>query len=115
MRWNRPLHEACRCESSQDGPVYAYEVDGYGNFYCMDDGNVPSLLSLPYLGAVQTNEAIYQSTRRMLLSDKNPYYCQGDAWRTVPAGRTPGVDMIWPLGIIMQGLTSTSDRKSGNV
>jgi uncharacterized protein len=92
------------------GRVYAYEVDGYGNFYCTDDGNVPSLLSLPYLGAVKTNDALYQSTRRMLLSDKNPYYCQGSA-ANGPGGPHVGVDMIWPLGVIMQGLTSTSDRE----
>ena len=30
------------------GKVYAYEVDAFGNYYCIDDGNVPSLLSLPY-------------------------------------------------------------------
>jgi uncharacterized protein len=60
------------------GQVYAYEVDGYGNYYCIDDGNVPSLLSLPYLGAVKPNKKIYQHTRQLVLSDANPYYCKGN-------------------------------------
>ena len=32
------------------GEVFAYEVDGFGSAYFMDDANIPSLLSLPYLG-----------------------------------------------------------------
>jgi meiotically up-regulated gene 157 (Mug157) protein len=92
------------------GQVYAFEVDAYGNYYCTDDGNVPSLLSLPYLGAAKVNDELYQKTRKMLLSDKNPYYCQGTAAKGL-GGPHVGVDMIWPLGVIMQGLTSDNDAE----
>jgi hypothetical protein len=90
------------------GKVYAYEVDAFGNYYCTDDGNIPSLLSLTYLGAVKPGEKLYQNTRKMLLSDKNPYYCDGSAGRGL-GGPHVGMNMIWPLGIIIQGLTSQHD------
>jgi hypothetical protein len=90
--------------------VYAYEVDAFGNFYCIDDGNVPSLLSLPYLGAVKPGDQTYLNTRRLVLSDANPYYCQGKA-ADGPGGPHVGMDMIWPLGLIVQGLTSTDDQE----
>ena len=32
------------------GKEQAHEVDGFGSAYFMDDANIPSLLSLPYLG-----------------------------------------------------------------
>ena len=92
------------------GKIYAYEVDAFGNYYCIDDGNVPSLLSLPYLGAVKPDDKIYQHTRRLVLSASNPYYCQGKA-ANGPGGPHVGMDMIWPLGMIVQGLTSTEDRE----
>jgi meiotically up-regulated gene 157 (Mug157) protein len=92
------------------GQVHAYEVDGFGNYYCIDDGNVPSLLSLPYLGAVKADDKIYQHTRHLVLSDANPYYCQGKA-ANGPGGPHVGMGMIWPLGLIVQGLTSTDDRE----
>jgi meiotically up-regulated gene 157 (Mug157) protein len=92
------------------GKVYAYEVDAYGNYYCTDDGNIPSLLSLPYLGALPVAEPIYQNTRRMLLSAENPYFCIGKAASGI-GGPHVGVDMIWPLGVIMQGLTATTDAE----
>ena len=95
---------------AQLGQVYAYEVDGYGNHYCIDDGNIPSLLSLPYLGAVKSGDPIYLNTRRLVLSGANPYYCQGQA-ANGPGGPHVGKDMIWPLGLIMQGLTSTNDKE----
>ncbi|MGH7973327.1 MAG: glycoside hydrolase family 125 protein, partial [Limisphaerales bacterium] len=86
------------------GRVYAYEVDAFGNFYCIDDGNVPSLLSLPYIEAVKPNDKIYSNTRRLVLSPGNPYYCEG-AVANGPGGPHVGMDMIWPLGLIVQGLT----------
>ncbi len=92
------------------GRVYAYEVDGFGNFYCIDDGNVPSLLSLPYLDAVGPGDPVYQNTRRLVLSDGNPYYCKGKAAEG-PGGPHVGMDMIWPLGLIVQALTSTDDQE----
>jgi meiotically up-regulated gene 157 (Mug157) protein len=90
------------------GPVYAYEVDGYGNSYCIDDGNVPSLLSLPYLQTVRPDDKIYLNTRRFILSDSDPYYCQGKA-ASGPGGPHVGMGMIWPLGLIVQGMTSTDE------
>ncbi len=102
------LREHAVVINRQVGRVYAYEVDGYGNYYCIDDGNIPSLMSLPYLGAVPVNDPLYQSTRRFLRSDKNPYYCQGKA-ANGPGGPHVGMDMIWPLGLITEGLTATTD------
>lgn len=95
------------------GKVYAFEVDAYGNYYCTDDGNIPNLLSLTYLGAVKTEDPIYQATRRMLLSPENPYYCIGKAAKGL-GGPHVGVDMIWPLGVIIEGLTATSDSEIRN-
>ncbi|QKG52551.1 glycoside hydrolase family 125 protein [Hymenobacter sp. BRD67] len=92
------------------GPVYAYEVDGYGSHALMDDANVPSLLSLPYLGAIPLNEPTYQNTRKLVLSAANPFFFQGKAAEGI-GGPHVGADMIWPLAIIMRGLTSTDDAE----
>jgi hypothetical protein len=92
------------------GRIYAYEVDGYGNGYCIDDSNIPSLLSLPYLGVISAGDSIYESTRAFLLSQQNPYYFHGKAAEG-PGGPHVGMDMIWPLGIIARGLTSADDHE----
>lgn len=90
------------------GKIYAYEVNGYGSYNLMDDANVPSLLSLPYLDALPKTDVVYQNTRRMLLSTNNPFFFRGKAGEGI-GGPHAGKDMIWPLGIIMRGLTSNNN------
>ena len=106
----RALHEYASVNHPAAGQVFAYEVDAFGNYYCTDDGNIPNLLSLPYLGAVQISNQIYRNTRKLLLSPENPYWCVGKVASGL-GGPHVGVDMIWPLGIIIQGLTATSDTE----
>ncbi|NJP40480.1 glycoside hydrolase family 125 protein [Oscillospiraceae bacterium HV4-5-C5C] len=89
------------------GPIYAYETDGMGHYNLMDDANVPSLLSLPYLGICGPDDEVYQNTRRFVLSRHNPYYFAGTAARGVGSPHTPGPN-IWPISLCVQGLT-TSD------
>ncbi|MDR0711626.1 MAG: glycoside hydrolase family 125 protein [Prevotellaceae bacterium] len=92
------------------GKVYAYEVDGFGNYLCMDDANVPSLLSLPYLGCCAPTDPLYQNTRRLIWSKDNPYFFAGAAGEGV-GGPHIGYDYIWPMSIIMCAMTSLNDNE----
>lgn len=92
------------------GKVYAYEINGYGSFNLMDDANVPSLLSLPYLGAIKNTDPVYSNTRKLLLSSYNPFYFKGKAGEGI-GGPHAGIDLIWPLSIIIRALTSNSDAE----
>jgi meiotically up-regulated gene 157 (Mug157) protein len=92
------------------GRIYAYEINGYGSYNLMDDANVPSLLGLPYLDAMPKTDPVYQNTRKMLLSLNNPFFFKGKAGEGI-GGPHAGKDMIWPLGIIIRGLTSTDDKE----
>lgn len=92
------------------GKVYAYEVNGFGSFNLMDDANVPGLLSLPYLGAVKNTDPIYINTRKLLWSEHNPFFFKGSAGEGI-GGPHVGVDMIWPLSLIIRGLTSNNDQE----
>ena len=94
----------------QYGPVYAFEVDGFGNAYLMDDANAPSLLSLPYLCDVDIDDPVYQNTRRLVWSESNPYFFKGSAGEGI-GGPHIGYDMIWPMSIMMKAFTSNDDRE----
>lgn len=90
------------------GRIYAYETDGYGNYNLMDDANSPSLLAMPYLGCCEKEDALYQNTRRFLLSGDNPYYYKGKLAEGMGSPHTPQ-GYVWHIGIVMQALTS-ADR-----
>lgn len=92
------------------GTVYAYETDGFGQYYIMDDANVPSLLSIPFLEYAPIDDERYQSTRRMILSDMNPYFYKGSAASGIGSPHTP-VNHVWPVSLAMQGLTSTDKNE----
>lgn len=92
------------------GQIYAFEVDGFGNQYFMDDANVPSLLAMPYLGDMDANDPIYQNTRNYVWSKDNPYFFKGTAGEGI-GGPHIGYDMIWPMSIMMKAFTSRDEKE----
>ena len=106
------------------GLIYAYEVDGFGNYFLMDDANVPSLLSIPYLG-YKYDKQIYQNTKRFVFSIDNPSYHKGwNEW----TGEIEGIGSshahkksevipndVWPMSIIMRGLVSNDVNEKINI
>ncbi len=98
MKWGTAKH-------LKFGKIYAYEADGFGNFLFMDDANVPSLMSLSYLGVHKPTDGIYKRTRKYLMSEYNPWYFRGKAAEGYGSPHT-GKEGIWPMGIILRALTS---------
>ncbi|MEP4093164.1 glycoside hydrolase family 125 protein [Reichenbachiella sp.] len=92
------------------GKILAYEADGFGNVLFMDDANIPSLLALPYLGAMAADDPIYQNTRKFLLSQSNPWFFKGKHAEGI-GGPHVGADMVWPMSIIMRALTSADNEE----
>lgn len=92
------------------GPIYAYEVDGFGNHLLMDDANVPSLLGMPYLGDVAVDDSVYQNTRKFVWSTSNPYFFKGAAGEGI-GGPHVGYNMAWPMSIMMKAFTSTDQKE----
>ena len=94
----------------QFGKLYAFEVNGFGSAVLMDDANVPSLLGLPYLGAVTTNDPVYVNTRKFVWSQENPFFFKGSAGEGI-GGPHIGLDMIWPMSLVMKALTTNNDAE----
>jgi meiotically up-regulated gene 157 (Mug157) protein len=92
------------------GSIWAYEVDGYGNALMMDDANAPGLLSLAYLGCCASDDLLYRRTRAFALSDANPYFFRGKAAEGI-GGPHAGMNLIWPMSILMRAFTSNDDRE----
>ncbi len=99
------LHTHGLVDHPGHGQVWAYEVDGLGHHVIMDDANVPSLLSLPYIGWCAPDEPTYRRTRHLVLSDDNPYFYRGTAAAGIGSPHTPARH-VWPLAIAVRGLTA---------
>ncbi|MFP5436572.1 MAG: glycoside hydrolase family 125 protein [Bacteroidia bacterium] len=107
---DKALKEHAVVKHPMHGNIYAFEIDGFGNHLLMDDANVPSLLSLPYLDAIHSNDPVYQNTRNFVWSKENPFFFKGSAAEGI-GGPHVGMDMIWPMSITMKALTSTNKQE----
>lgn len=96
------------------GKIYAYEVDGAGGFNLMDDANVPSLLSAPYLGYCSFDDPVYQNTRRFILSRDNPYYYEGRYAKGIGSPHTPD-HYVWDIALSIQGMTSIDEEEKERI
>ncbi|MDO5066696.1 MAG: glycoside hydrolase family 125 protein [Propionibacteriaceae bacterium] len=102
--------EAVRRGGIAEG-MLTYEVDGAGGQVFMDDANVPSLLSLPWLGVLSADDPLYLNTREFVLSTANPHFhADAEGLGGVGSPHTPS-RMAWPIGIAVAGLTATSSKE----
>ncbi|KIM91009.1 glycoside hydrolase family 125 protein [Piloderma croceum F 1598] len=97
-KWSGTIKNAVMNSTLQDD-IFAYETNGLGSRYVMDDANVPSLLSLPYLGFLEKNDPKYLATRKLLLSRQNPYYAAGPTFRGI-GGPHVDVQHPWPMSLV---------------
>jgi len=95
-------------EHPEYGTMYAYEVDGLGNYNLMDDANVPSLLSAPWLGYLEEDDPIYRNTRAFILSEENPFYFEGSEAKGIGSEHTPS-PYVWPMSLAMQMMTTDDE------
>jgi len=79
----------------------------------MDDANIPSLLSLSYLGALPADNPLYKQTRKFVLSEDNPWFWKGKVAEGI-GGPHVGAFYIWPMAIIMRAMTSSDKNEIAN-
>ncbi|EEB06827.1 hypothetical protein SJAG_01883 [Schizosaccharomyces japonicus yFS275] len=113
--WTKKIREGIEkygiVEHPVFGRVYAYEVDAYGSAIFMDDANIPSLLSLPYLGFVERDDSVYLNTRKMVLSPQgNPFFLKGRLIQGI-GGPHVGLRNVWPMSLMIQAITSDNDTE----
>jgi meiotically up-regulated gene 157 (Mug157) protein len=114
LQLDRALLRYGRMTGPDGHPVWAYEVDGFGNGFFMDDANVPGLSSLAYLGAVPRNDPIFRRTAALCWSSRNPYFFKGEAGAGI-GGPHVGLGMIWPMSLIVRAMTSDSPAEIRNL
>ena len=92
---------------------FAYEIDGFGNSYFMDEPGYPNLISLPFFEFCSPSDEIYINTRKRILSGRNPYFISGKYGKGCSSSHSYR-RYNWPLFTIMQGLTSVSKDEKQN-
>lgn len=97
-----------KMQDGKGGTVWAYEVDGFGNAIFMDDANVPSLSGLALLGAADRRDPLFRRTAALAWSERNPFFFKGRAAEGI-GGPHVGIDMIWPMSIIVHARNSDDD------
>jgi meiotically up-regulated gene 157 (Mug157) protein len=110
MEVEAALNRYGKTYDSKTGTIWAYEVDGYGSVLKMDDANAPGLLSLAYLGCSSKNDPLYTQTRSFSLSTANPYFFAGLEAEGI-GGPHVGMNMIWPMSIILRALTANDEHE----
>jgi meiotically up-regulated gene 157 (Mug157) protein len=78
----------------------------------MDDANIPSLLSAPFLG-YKIDADTYANTRSLVLSASNSYFMRGPVINAI-GGPHQGPGMAWPMASIMRILTTEDDDEIVN-
>ena len=101
-------------EHEKYGRIYVCETDGMKNHSMIDDANIPSLLSAPYIGYTDINDEVYQNTRRFLLSRDNPFYFDGKCARGIGSRHTPE-NYVWHMALVMQALTADNDDEKREI
>ena len=92
------------------GKIYAFEVDGFGNHFLMDDANVPSLLAMSYLGYEPESQEVADNTRKLILSEANPFYYAGTKLSGIGSPHTP-VRYVWHISKAIEGLTAPTKEE----
>ena len=111
---DKALQHYANISTADSGTIFPYEINGSGSYNLMDDANAPGLLSLPYLvPGIHINSPLYINTRKFVLSGSNPFFFKGKAAEGI-GGPHVGIDYIWPMSIIMRGLTSTDEKEIKN-
>lgn len=82
-QYSNTIKQAVWAHTLTSNGIFAYETNGLGAQYIMDDANVPSLISLPYLGFLDKSDTTYKKTKAAMFSRANPYYAAGKTWSGV--------------------------------
>ncbi|KZT59039.1 glycoside hydrolase family 125 protein [Calocera cornea HHB12733] len=106
-QWSSKIQQGIAAHGIVNGG-YAYETNGLGAVYLMDDANVPSLLALPYLGFLDKSDVTYVATRQRLLSRQNPYYAAGQTFLGIGGPHVGNLDNVWPMSLV-SGIFGTDD------